>query len=83
MRQPPIALPPPGLVDNFSTDAGLNPSFWMVQTPLVQSLAQWNGSASVPPALAFGPAGMQMSGVNGPANLPASSPRARIRRHLP
>jgi hypothetical protein len=65
----PLPAPPPGLVDNFATDAGLNPSVWMVQTPLVQSLAQWNGSVSLPPVLAFGPAGMQMSGINGPGQL--------------
>jgi hypothetical protein len=60
-----VPAPPPGLVDNFATDAGLNPSLWMMQTPLVQSLAQWNSSASVPPMISFGPAGMQMSGVGG------------------
>jgi len=65
----PAYAPPPGLADNFATDAGLNPSVWMIQTPLVQSLAQWNGSASVPPVLSFGPAGMQMSGVNGPGQF--------------
>ena len=65
----PIAAPPPGLVDNFATDAGLNPSVWMMQTPLVQSLAQWNGSASLPPMLSFGPVGMQMAGVSGPGQF--------------
>ncbi|MGA3181361.1 MAG: DUF6600 domain-containing protein [Verrucomicrobiota bacterium] len=65
----PLPAPPPGLVDNFAADAGLNPSVWMMQTPLVQSLAQWNGSVAAPPLLAFGPAGMQMSGVNGPGQL--------------
>jgi len=62
----PAPAPPPGLVDNFTMDAGLNPSVWMVQTPLVQNLAVFNGAASVPPAIAFGPAGMQLSGVIGP-----------------
>ena len=56
-------------MDVFNADAGLNPSVWMMQTPLLQSLAQWNGSASMPPMLAFGPAGMQMSGVNGPGQF--------------
>jgi hypothetical protein len=65
----PIPAPPPGLVDNFFTDAGLNRSVWMMQTPLVQSLAQWNASASVPPMVSFGPAGMQMSGVGGPGQF--------------
>jgi len=65
----PSFAPPPGLMDVFNTDAGLNPSVWMIQTPLVQSLAQWNGSASMPPMLSFGPAGMQMSGVNGPGQF--------------
>lgn len=66
---PPIASPPPRLMDAFTTDAGLNPSVWLLQTPLLQSLAQWNGSAALPPILAFGPAGMQMSGVNGPGQF--------------
>jgi hypothetical protein len=66
---PPVAAPPPGLADVFNTDASLNPSVWMMQTPLLQSLAQWNGSASMPPMLAFGPTGMQMSGVNGPGQF--------------
>jgi hypothetical protein len=65
----PAPAPAPGLVDVFTSDAGLNPSVWMMQTPLVQSLAQWNGSVSMPPMLAFGPAGMQMSGVNGPGQF--------------
>jgi hypothetical protein len=63
---PPVAAPPPGLVDVFSTDAGLNPSLWLTQSPLLMSLAQWNTAASVPPVLGFGPAGLQMSGLNGP-----------------
>ena len=66
---PAPAYAPPGLVDNFFTDASLNPSVWMLQTPLLQSLAQWNGSAALPPLLAFSPAGMQMSGVNGPGQF--------------
>ena len=65
----PAPAPAPGLVDVFNTDASLNPSVWMMQTPLLQSLAQWNGSASLTPMLAFGPAGMQMSGVNGPGQF--------------
>ena len=65
----PLPAPPPGLLDNFATDAGLNPSIWMMQTPLVQSLAQWNSSVSVPPMISFGPAGMQMSGVGGPGQF--------------
>jgi len=65
----PAPAPMAGLVDVFSTDASLNPSVWIIQTPLLQSLAQWNGSVSVPPMLAFSPAGMQMSGVNGPGQF--------------
>jgi hypothetical protein len=65
----PAPAPAPGLADVFNSDASLNPSVWMMQTPLLQSLAQWNGSALMPPMLAFGPAGMQMSGVNGPAQF--------------
>jgi len=66
---PPAPAPPPGLVDVFTSDASLNPSVWLMQTPLLQSLAQWNTSAPMPPMLAFGPAGMQMSGVNGPGQF--------------
>ncbi|HEY3861316.1 MAG TPA: DUF6600 domain-containing protein [Verrucomicrobiae bacterium] len=65
----PVYAPPPGLFDSFNTDGGLNPSMWMVQTPLIQSLAQWNGSVSMPAMTAFSPAGMQMSGVNGPGQF--------------
>jgi hypothetical protein len=65
----PAPAPQPGLVDVFSSDASLNPSVWMTQTPLVQSLAQWNASASMPPIVSFSPAGMQMSGVNGPGQF--------------
>jgi hypothetical protein len=62
----PAPAPPPGLVDNFTTDAGLNPSVWMSQTPLVQNLAVFNGAVAVPPAIIFSREGMQMSGVIGP-----------------
>jgi hypothetical protein len=65
----PTPAPPPGLVDAFNSDASLNPSVWMTQTPLLQSLAQWNGSALMPALLGFSPAGMQMSGVNGPGQF--------------
>jgi hypothetical protein len=65
----PAPAPPPGLVDVFTSDASLNPSVWLLQTPLLQSLAQWNASAPMPPMLAFSPAGMQMSGVNGPGQF--------------
>ncbi len=66
---PPPYTPPPGLIDNFTTDGGLNPSIWSIQTPLLQNLAQWNGAASMPPMMAFSPAGLQLSGVNGPGQF--------------
>ncbi len=65
----PAPAPAPGLADAFNADASLNPSVWMMQTPLLQSLAQWSGSVLMPPLLAFSPAGMQMSGVNGPGQF--------------
>jgi hypothetical protein len=65
----PTPAPQPGLVDVFNSDASLNPSVWLMQTPLVLSLAQWNASAPMPPMVAFSPAGMQMSGVNGPSQF--------------
>jgi hypothetical protein len=65
----PVYTPPPGLLDSFNTDASLNPSVWMIQTPLLQSLAQWSAAIPMPPLLTFGPAGMQMSGVNGPGQF--------------
>ena len=65
----PAHAPVAGLVDAFSSDASLNPSVWMMQTPLLQSLAQWNRSVLMPAGLGFGPAGMQMSGVNGPGQF--------------
>jgi hypothetical protein len=65
----PASAPQPGLVDVFASDASLNPAVWIMQTPLLQSLAQWNASAPMPPIAAFSPAGMQMSGVNGPGQF--------------
>jgi hypothetical protein len=65
----PAPAPAPALVDVFTSDAALNPSVWQMQTPLILSLAQWNASAPMPPMLAFGPTGMQMSGVNGPGQF--------------
>jgi hypothetical protein len=55
---------PAPMLDNFYTDAGLNPSFWQTQSPLLSSLAAMNG-ALVMPALSFSPSGLQMSGISG------------------
>ena len=65
----PAPAPAPGLFDNFFTDAGLNPTLWTVQSPVLSSMAAMNGAAPIMPALAFSPAGMQMSGVTGPAQF--------------
>ncbi|HTV40088.1 MAG TPA: DUF6600 domain-containing protein [Candidatus Sulfotelmatobacter sp.] len=71
------AAPPPGappemsgapmmpapLLDNFYADAGLNPSLWQTQSPLLSSLAAMQG-ALITPALSFSPSGLQMSGIS-------------------
>ena len=67
---PPTAPPPASmaptmaapLVDNFYTDAGLNPAFWQAQSPLLSSLGAMYGSF-ISPALSFSPSGVQMSGI--------------------
>ena len=55
---------PAPLLDNFYTDAGLNPSFWQTQSPLLSSLGAVNGRL-VAPVLSFSPSGLQMSGIDG------------------
>lgn len=59
----PPMMPAP-MLDNFYTDAGLNPSFWQTQSPLLSSLGAMNGSL-VMPTLSFSPSGLQMSGISG------------------
>lgn len=62
---PQISVPPmmpAPLLDNFYSDAGLNPSLWQTQSPLLSSLAAASGSLVVP-ELTFSPSGMQMSGI--------------------
>lgn len=56
-------LPAP-FVDNFASDYSVNPSLWETQSGLLSALAAGDG-LFVPPVLAFGPSGMQMSGVSG------------------
>ena len=53
---------PAPLLDNFYTDAGLNPSFWQPQSALLSSLAAMNGPL-IMPDLSFSPSGLQMSGI--------------------
>lgn len=68
---PQISVPPmipAPLQDNFSTDGGLNPSYWQTQSPLLTSLAAMNG-VQVLPSLSFSPTGMQMSGIGGPGQF--------------
>jgi hypothetical protein len=61
--------PPPGLADNFGMDGGLNPSLWTMQSGIVAGLAANHGSAVVPANIGFSPAGMQMSGPGGFAQM--------------
>lgn len=67
---PAFAPPPPaaGLQDNFFADRGLNPGVWQTDSGVLNALASMNGS-QVFPALAFSPAGMQMSGTGGPGQF--------------
>jgi hypothetical protein len=59
----PPMMPAP-LLDNFYTDAGLNPAFWQTQSRLLSSLGAMNGRF-VMPSLSFSPSGLQMSGISG------------------
>ena len=71
MAPPPEAAPAPvsALFDNFGTDGGLNMGVWTTQSGLLANLAAVSGSAIVPTAVAFGPAGMQISGISGPGQF--------------
>lgn len=62
---PMASAPPPsaGILDNFFTDGGFNPSLWQTQSPILASLAAAQGGELVEPALSFSPSGMQMSGI--------------------
>jgi hypothetical protein len=65
-----LATPPPtGLFDSFSSEASLNPALWTPQSDFLRALAGASGCLPVMPVLAFGPAGMQMSGISGPAQF--------------
>ncbi|MGO9201343.1 MAG: DUF6600 domain-containing protein [Limisphaerales bacterium] len=69
---PQMAAPAPapaGLLDNFASDAGLNPTLWTAQSDLLVRFAAVKGCGLVLPALAFGPGGMQMSGLAGPGQM--------------
>ena len=67
---PMMAAPPPAaLFDTFSADGALNPGLWTAQSGLLGSLAAANGAVQVIPALAFGPGGMQMSGITAPGQF--------------
>ncbi|HEV2455559.1 MAG TPA: DUF6600 domain-containing protein [Verrucomicrobiae bacterium] len=64
---PRISVPPmmpAPMLDNFYTDAGLNPSFWRTQSPVLSSLGAMSGSL-VMPVLTFSPSGLEMSGIRG------------------
>ncbi len=58
-----------GIVDNFAADLSLNPAVWTRQSDLLMRYAAVKGCRLVLPALAFGPAGMQMSGLAMPEHL--------------
>lgn len=61
-------MPPPAvpLQDSFFSDGVLNPALWTTQSGMLSALASMNG-VQVYPRLDFSPAGMEMSGVGGPA----------------
>ena len=69
MPAPAPMAPPPGLTDNFGMDGGLNPSLWTMQSGIVAGLAANHGSAVVPANIGFSPAGMQLSGPGGIAQM--------------
>ncbi|MGH7939674.1 MAG: DUF6600 domain-containing protein [Limisphaerales bacterium] len=60
VSEPPM-MPSP-IVDNFYSDADLNPSYWQAESPLLSSLGSMHGSF-IAPALSFSPSGVQMSGL--------------------
>jgi hypothetical protein len=69
MAPAPMPTPAPGLADYFNAEGGLNPALWTPQGNVLASLAAASGSQSIMPALVFGPAGMQMAGVNAPGQF--------------
>jgi hypothetical protein len=66
---PPQAAPPPGLADFFNMEGGLNPAFWTTQGGALANLAGVNGSAAMMPGIGFGPGGMIIGGISGPAQF--------------
>ena len=52
------------LLDDFTSDTALNTSLWTNQSPVLDALLTNYTSEWVAPKLSFGPAGMQMSGVD-------------------
>ena len=68
-EMPDPAPAPAGLFDNFASDAGLNPALWTAQSDLLMRFAAVKGCRLVLPALAFGPGGMQMSGLTFPDQM--------------
>ena len=73
MAPAPGAMPPQaapaGLIDNFTSDLGLNRALWTPQSDLLMRFAAVKGCRLFLPALAFGPGGMQMSGLSGPGQM--------------
>ena len=65
----PPGAAPPGLLDNFASDLGLNQALWAQQSDLLMRFAAVKGCRLFLPALAFGPGGMQMSGLSGPGQM--------------
>jgi hypothetical protein len=68
-QMPAPAPAPAGLLDNFASDAGLNPALWTAQSDLLMRFAAVKGCRLVLPALAFGTGGMQMSGLVAPDQM--------------
>jgi len=60
----PAYAPPPGFSESFAAEPGLNAGLWTTQSGVLASLAAVRGASFISPYLAFGPAGMQMSGAS-------------------
>lgn len=67
--QPVAPAPVSALFDNFGTDAGLNMGAWTTHSPLLENLAGAYGSPMISPMVGFSPAGLQVSGINGPGQF--------------